>query len=316
MTTSPTPPPTTPPPAAPSGPPTMPMKRLSWVEPLGIVLLTVMAALLGMDAVLYWSDARGWVFRLVPVVGALGCVAHAHYLLGRRTSLAFFSAAVVVGWVAEELGVTTGLVFGPYHYTDVLGHKLGAVPLLIPLIWFMILYLAYVISNLIAGDGPAGHYKHISHAVWLSALGALIATAYDLTLDPFMSQEPIRAWRWDASGPYYDIPDQNFRGWIAVAFVALLLMRLIHRRTGNRPLGVATNRYVAGLPIVCYAVLWLSNSNSLLPSLRMVSLIAMGIPTVAAGAVWWRHFHLMDDHVKVPGAPVAGGGVAGPGGAR
>jgi uncharacterized membrane protein len=279
------------------------MKRLSWVEPVGLVLLSIMAALLGIDVVLYWADVRGWAFRIIPLLGALVGVAHATYLLGRRTAFAFFIVAVVLGWLAEEVGVTTGLIFGPYHYTDVLGHKLGAVPLLIPMIWFMILYLAYVISNLIAGDGPAGHYHHISHAVWLSALGALVATAYDLTLDPFMSQEPVKAWIWDAGGAYYDIPEQNFLGWIGVSFVVLFLMRLIHRRTGNRPLGEASNRYIAGLPIVCYAILWLSNSSSFLASLRMVSLIAMGIPTVAAGAVWWRHFHLLENHPENPDAP-------------
>jgi putative membrane protein len=271
------------------------MKRLHWEEALGVVLLSIMAALLGIDVVLYWSDVRGAAFRLIPLFGALGGVAHATYLLGRRTAFAFFVAAVVLGWTAEQIGVTTGLVFGPYHYTDVLGHKLGAVPLLIPVIWFMVVYLSYVLSNLIAGDGPAGHYHHISHAVWLSVLGALIATAYDLTLDPYMSQEPIRAWVWDAGGPYYGIPAQNFRGWIAVAFVIQLLMRLIHRHTGNLALGQAKNHYIAGLPIVFYAILWVSNSISFLPSLQMVSLIAMGIPTVAAGAVWWRHFHIVED---------------------
>jgi uncharacterized membrane protein len=287
------------PPTAPL-PPTLPWKRLGWMEPLGMVLLSIMAALLGVDGILYWSDVRGWAFRLIPVVGALGGVAHATYLLGRRTAFAFVAVAVVLGWLAEHFGVRTGFVFGPYHYTDVLGHKLGAVPLLIPLIWFMILYLAYVLSNLIAGDGPAGHYGHISHAVWLSVLGALIATAYDLTLDPYMSQAPINAWIWDAGGPYYHIPAQNFRGWIGVSFVILLVMRVIHHRTGNQALGEATNHYVAGLPIIFYAILWMSNSVSFLPSLQMVSLIAMGIPTVAAGAVWWRHFHVIEGQQRSP----------------
>jgi uncharacterized membrane protein len=272
----------------------MPMKTIGWYEPVGLVLMTIMGALLGVDVVLYWSDARGSLFRLIPLLGSIGGIAHAKYLLGRKTAFAFFIVAVVLGWTAEQVGIKTGAIFGPYHYTDVLGHKLGDVPLLIPIIWFMVVYLAYVLSNLIAGDGPAGHYGHISHAVWLSALGALIATAYDLTLDPFMSRAPVKAWVWDAWGSYYGIPAQNFRGWIGVSFVILLVMRVIHHRTGNKPLGEAPSRTKAGLPIVFYAILWLSNSSAFLPSLRMVSLIAMGIPTVAAGAVWWRHFHLME----------------------
>src|SRR5882724_2472531 len=83
---------TTPPTAPP--PPTLPWKRLGWMEPLGLVLLSIMAALLGVDAVLYWSDVRGSAFRLIPLIGSLGGVAHAKYLLGRRTAFGFFLVAV------------------------------------------------------------------------------------------------------------------------------------------------------------------------------------------------------------------------------
>ncbi|MEI9965945.1 MAG: carotenoid biosynthesis protein [Caulobacteraceae bacterium] len=47
---------------------------------------------------------------------------------------------MVISFIMEEAGVRTGLVFGHYHYSDLLGHRLGHVPLLIPLGWFMMVY--------------------------------------------------------------------------------------------------------------------------------------------------------------------------------
>ncbi len=42
---------------------------------------------------------------------------HASYALGVRLTLAFFAITAVTSWIFEEVGVATGLVFGPYHYT-------------------------------------------------------------------------------------------------------------------------------------------------------------------------------------------------------
>ena len=42
---------------------------------------------------------------------------HASVALGVRLTLAFFAITTVTSWVFEEIGVTTGLVFGVYHCT-------------------------------------------------------------------------------------------------------------------------------------------------------------------------------------------------------
>ncbi len=55
-----------------------------------------------------------------------------------RTGL-FFATAAVISFLLEETGVRTGLIYGPYHYSDMLGPKLGHVPVLIPLAWFMMI---------------------------------------------------------------------------------------------------------------------------------------------------------------------------------
>jgi uncharacterized membrane protein len=57
---------------------------------------------------------------------------HAVYALGPRHAGIFFVGSAVVSWAFEQAGVATGLVYGPYHYTSLLGPKLGDVPILIP----------------------------------------------------------------------------------------------------------------------------------------------------------------------------------------
>jgi len=102
---------------------------------------------------------------------------HALYALGWRHTLVFFASSAVISWAFEQVGVATGAIYGPYHYTDVLGVKLGHVPLLIPLAWFMMIYPSYVIANLIADDRPIGSRGSFKHIVWLSFLSAAVMTA-------------------------------------------------------------------------------------------------------------------------------------------
>ncbi|MBI5563792.1 MAG: carotenoid biosynthesis protein, partial [Chloroflexi bacterium] len=80
--------------------------------------------------------------------------AHALYALGARHTLIFAALSAVISWTFEQVGVATGAIYGPYHYTDYLGFKLGHVPLLIPMAWFMMIYPSYVIANLIADGQP------------------------------------------------------------------------------------------------------------------------------------------------------------------
>src|ERR1039458_5339856 len=80
--------------------------------------------------------------------------ASATHLLGARAALKFVAIALAVGWFAEQMGASRGWFFGVYTYTGVLGPKLGVVPLVIPLMWFALVYAAFVISNLIVWRTP------------------------------------------------------------------------------------------------------------------------------------------------------------------
>ncbi len=207
---------------------------------------------------------------------------HAAYALGWRHALVFSGLSAVISWAFEQVGVATGLVYGPYHYTDMLGFKLGHVPLLIPVAWFAMIYPSYVIANLIADGQPTGSRGSIGRIAWLSFLSAGVMTAWDLVVDPLLSDPARPAWIWEQGGPYFGIPVQNFVGWMLTTFSVYLAYRLFERKVNLKPVGPMTTDIVA-MPLVIYASVMISNSLSTGPdALHVIGPFVMGLPLMAA----------------------------------
>jgi len=178
----------------------------------------------------------------LAVILVVFSVWHAACTLGGRLTVAFFAITAVTSWIFEEVGVATGLVYGPYHYTAALGPWLGSVPILIPLAWFMMICVSYVAANLILDGRVVGTPGTRAHLVGLALLGALVVTAWDLLADPIFSGPTVRAWVWEQGGPYFGVPIQNYLGWVVTAFVVFVLYRSLERRWGSRPV----NPLIAG----------------------------------------------------------------------
>jgi len=174
----------------------------------------------------------GGLSSLTAVV-AICSLAHAWYSLGGRHTLAFFGLSAVVSWIYEQAGVATGLVFGAYHYTGYLGARLGDVPLLIPLAWFMMIYPSYVISNLAIERRATGTPQGVARLVRLAAVSAVVMTLWDLVIDPILSGPSVRAWVWEAGGPYFGIPIQNYAGWLLTTFTVYLANASLPFRWGR-----------------------------------------------------------------------------------
>ena len=223
------------------------------------------------------------------LVLVLFSLTHAWYALGWRHTLVFFALSAVISWMFEQIGVATGLIYGPYHYTDVLGPKLGHVPLLIPLAWFMMIYPSYVIANLIASDRPTGSPEHSGRIIWLAVLSAAVMTAWDLVVDPVLSGPAVQAWIWEQGGAYFGIPIQNYVGWLLTTFTVYLLYRLFERTVSAKPVGPMT-RSIAAEPLVAYGSLMIANSLAGGPAaLQVIGPFVMGLPLLAASTRLWKY---------------------------
>jgi putative membrane protein len=223
---------------------------------------------------------------------ALFSLTHAWYSIGGRHTLAFFGLSAVISWMYEQVGVATGLVYGAYHYTDYLGAKLGHVPLLIPLAWFMMIYPSYVIANLALDGHATGTRAGVSRLVRLAAVSAAVMTAWDFVVDPILSGPSARAWIWENGGPYFGIPIQNYLGWLLTTFTVYLAYRAIEQRLAPAALGPLDWR-VAALPVAAYGLMLASEllSGVAPAGLAIVGPLVMGPPlAVAAWRLWrlWR----------------------------
>jgi uncharacterized membrane protein len=212
-------------------------------------------------------------------------LAHATYALGWRRSLTFFALCTVISGLLEQIAIWSADV-GAYYYTDVLGPKIGDVPVIIPISWFMMIYPCYTIANLLVDGRPVTTARGWLQLLWLSMITAVVETAWDLSLDPFMTGK-MKAWVWADGGPYFGIPFQNYFGWVQVTLIVMVIYRFCERRIRLRPLGPLSRR-MAMVPLVVYALNGATDVLAGYPeATRLLPPFVMGIPLLLAGNRLW-----------------------------
>lgn len=209
----------------------------------------------------------------VVVVLSAFCVTHAGLLLGVARAAAMLALTAVPGLAAEIVGVRTGVPFGRYAYSDVIGPRLADVPLVVGLAWTMLCWPAALAARRLASR-PAARL----------VLAAWATTALDLFLDPQLVA--LGAWTWRDPEPHLpgvpDVPLTNYAGWLLVtvvlqaALLGLLARPDVHR-TGSR--GMITD--VPGL--VLY--LWFCVSWVVALAVFLGQPAAAGWGALAAGSV-------------------------------
>jgi uncharacterized membrane protein len=218
---------------------------------------------------------------MVPIFAGFSFL-HSLYVVGLRRTITYFILTCSITIVVEYVGVTTGIPFGRYHYTDVLGAKLfGVVPWVVPLAYFMMVVPAHTIANLIVVGKPIAQGGRIGQLVLAALLTAVVMTAWDLSNDPFMANE-LKAWVWLDSGPYFGIPVENFFGWTATVFLISMICRLIEWWVPAHAAKPAPRWFIAGA-LVAYGGLMIADAIVGSPAgSRVVPPFAMGIPLLAA----------------------------------
>src|SRR5262249_11933977 len=206
--------------------------------------------------------------------------AFAHGSVAYRLSdmLAFAVICLIVSNVLENTGILTGFPFGSYHFTERLGPKLFAVPLVIGPAYIGMGYLSWMLARVILGTGD--HRRQYSEFT-LPVLASFMMVAWDLSFDPLASTLR-RVWIWQEGGSYFGVPLSNFLGWYLTvyAFFQLFALYLHWRETGYLERKPQSRSYWLQ-PVLFYGV----------TAVRIVLVSALAAATTetvvdAAGAGW------------------------------
>ena len=223
----------------------------------------------------------------LTLVFVLFSLAHSLYSVGWLHTLVLFVLSVTITWGLEQVGVVTGEIYGGYSYSELLGPKVGQVPALIPLSWFMMLYPSILLANCLVEDSPIGSRGTLLRVAWVSFISALIMTARDLVIDPSLSGPAVEAWVWEQGGPYFGVPSLNFASWTVTSFLVVFPYRLFERSFPPRSAGPVSRTDVS-LALIMYVVLAVTGMmDSNVPALRVIAPFVVGLPTlVALSRVW------------------------------
>ncbi len=258
------------------------MQSQKWVR----VLLVMFLSLTGYTVLVLYLDLDHWLSRaftpLTTLIGLAVALVHATQRWNGRAGWTLFVLSFFISLTLESVGVATGWVYGPYHYTDQLGAKfLGLVPYIVPVAWYMMMYPSLVMAERVLPDSTGRFYD-----LKVAALGGMILTAWDLVMDPMMVRG--EHWVWEQGGPYFNIPLQNYLGWWLTAFCVFLVFRLALRRMKS-PAPHTQDDYLA---VILYSATGLSHiliclepdGIQQLGGAALAGLFAMG-PWMLIG--WW-----------------------------
>jgi putative membrane protein len=164
-----------------------------------------------------------------------------------------------------------------------LGPKLGHVPVLIPLAWFMMIYPAWVTARALLRGVDTRTAAGIAA---LALVAAMVMTAWDTVMDPGMAA--AGNWVWERGGPYFGVPLRNYSGWLLTTFVVYCGAGLIWRLTESqaaktRGAARGVSAAFAGLPVIVYTVHGVRYVTAgSIEALDVVALFAMVLPGLVA----------------------------------
>jgi uncharacterized membrane protein len=164
------------------------------------------------------------------------------------------------------------------------------VPLVIPLMWFALCYVGYILAKLLLWREPQAAVKSWPRRLLTALLAAMLVTAFDLGADPYFVFV-LKAWIMQKTdGGWFGETLQGFAGWMLISFLIVLLAQyLMHADRGLQKPASRSVQLAAGLPLAIYASGMLFQMAFGHPiETRVVALFAMGIPILAAATAWWQ----------------------------
>ena len=154
----------------------------------------------------------------------------------KNKSFYFFIGIVfIVGFLSEVVGVNTGLLFGEYHYSKILGIQLFQVPILIAVNWFIIIYCSGICTHAllsrviqrVAKDNNEPSLK--LKAMSVIFYGASLAFLFDWLMEPVAIKLGFWTWGGDGSIPFY-----NYFCWLLISILLLTIFNFFNFRKENK----------------------------------------------------------------------------------
>jgi uncharacterized membrane protein len=208
------------------------------------LIMPMILAQTGPDYVQRLND-RGDVSSSPIALGGLNVIIvtilvlfHAALVKGWMRAIFAFIVLLLVGFVAEGVGVHYGWVYGPYNYSNVMGGRIWGVPYIVPVSWELNIYPAFYLALYLLPSELMSKSKTFIQkfgAIFLIAsVGAFFCTMTDLLADPVYVS--YGEWNWHLPGDYASyvdggVPFINFVGWYLTALVAGILYMYILEST-------------------------------------------------------------------------------------
>ncbi|AWR95234.1 carotenoid biosynthesis protein [Acidianus brierleyi] len=126
--------------------------------------------------------------------------------LKRKEVFRLFLSAMLIGFIFEKIGVSTGIPFGHYYY-NFPPYILG-VPIFVIFAWGIISFISYL---------PIMQFPKYLKII----LFPLMMVIIDLSVDPIMVS--AHYWTWEYSSlNWFGIPLTNFLGWYIVSMIIII----------------------------------------------------------------------------------------------
>jgi putative membrane protein len=226
------------------------------------LLLVILAAVYWGFALLDPWDLFGFAGDAAYYIQNLAWLAfvlvHGSRRYGWDTLFVFFTITFLISWSSEAASIAMGFPFGGYHYTELLGPKIGPVPMAVMPAYFVAGYLAWTMSTVFLGNLGTGMQRRDLFLV--PFIASFILVMWDFCLDPIRSTIE-GAWIWHEGGAYLGVPISNYLGWYLTVFLIFMVFAVyLYRFSRDDRLGQSkTYWYLAPVMYLGLAVEFLLN---------------------------------------------------------
>jgi len=204
---------------------------------------------------------------------------HAGVFYTWRTAFGLFVICVVITFIVENIGTTSGFPFGRYHFEVGAGLPyVGRIPIIVGPLWFGGGYFSWVVASTLL-DGADRRLDRRFNLFALPVVAAFVMTQWDLVMDP-PSATIARAWIWHDGGADFGVPLSNYFGWLFTSWLFFQAFAVYLRRWhADGPRAARADRKLRLIAILFYVGAGLTH---VMPWLMGQS----GEVVDAAGHVW------------------------------